>query len=122
QLTSTGALLGGTINAGGPQAVTYHFAYGTSSTNPGKSTPQATGPSGTTATPVSATVSGLSANTTYYFRLVVSSGGHTYSGAIQSFKTSLAPPPPQVPVVATGSASQVSDVGAVLGGSVNPNG
>ena len=77
QVTSTGATLNGTVNPGGSQAVTYRFAYGTTSTSPGKSTGWTTGPSGTTATPVSAGVSNLSANTTYYFKLLVSFGGHT---------------------------------------------
>lgn len=122
QITGSGALLAGTINPNGPQAVTYRFAYGTSSTNPGKTTAWTTGPFGTTVSPVSAAVTGLGANTTYYFKLQVSSGGRTYSGAIQSFKTSQAPPAPQVPVVTTGSATKVSDTTAVLGGSVNPNG
>jgi phosphodiesterase/alkaline phosphatase D-like protein len=122
QITSTGALLNGTINPGGSQAVTYSFAYGTSSTQLNSSTAQTTGPSGTTVAPVSSSVSGLHAATTYFFKLNVTSGGQTYSGTVRSFTTNAAPPPPQTPTVTTGTASQVNDQSAVLGGTINPNG
>ena len=121
-VTAQGAVLNGSINPQN-QAVQYKFVYGSSPGALSQSTPLATGPSGTTATPVSATLSGLSASTTYYYELEAVSGGQTYVGSpAQSFTTTAAPPPPQRPVVATGSATQVSSSAAVLTGTVNPNG
>lgn len=122
QITSSSALLNGSINPGGTQAVGYHFAYGTSSSNLNQSTAQTTGPSGTSTSPVSTTVTGLKTSTRYYFRLVVSSGSQTYSGAVQSFATTAAPPPAQIPVVTTGTASSVTSSSALLAGTINPDG
>src|SRR6202035_4437582 len=62
QITTNSALLGGTINPGGTQAVRYHFAYGSSAGSLTATTPQASGPSGTTAIPAAATVLGLKAH------------------------------------------------------------
>lgn len=115
-LTPGGAVLGGTLNPGGPAAVTYQFAYGTSASHLDQTTPSTSQLGGTVGSPVSATVNELSPGTTYYFRLTASFDGQTVSGAVESFAT------PQVPVVTTGSPSAVSPNGAVLGGTVNPSG
>lgn len=124
-VSQTGATLGGTVNPEG-QSVQYRFSYGTSPSSLDQTTPLTTGPTGTSATPVSATLSGLQSGTTYYFRLDVVAGGQTYTGSIQSFTTSAAPAPPpqpaQSPTVATGSASQVTTSSALLTGTINPGG
>jgi PKD repeat protein len=116
------AVLNGSINPQS-QTVQYKFVYGTSPGALNQSTPLTAGPTGASATPVSATLSGLSPSTTYYYELEAVGGGQTYIGSpAQSFTTTSAPPSTQQPVVATGGAAQVSFSTAVLTGAVNPNG
>jgi hypothetical protein len=141
---SQGGTLNGTIDPEN-QSVQYSFLYGTSPSASGHSTPLASGPTGTTSTPVSFTLSGLSPSTTYYYKLEVVSGGQTYTGSVEHFTTgaSSAPPAPvqpgpggnttpgavnqpstptEPPSVLTGSASEITSLGATVAGSVNPNG
>jgi PKD repeat protein len=117
QIGANGAFISGTINPGGAQPVTYHFSYGTSSSNLGSTTWQSTGLSGTTSTPITSFLSGLAAHTTYYFRLDLSLGGQTHSGEVHSF-TTRAP----APGVSTGAATSVSSGAATVSGRVAPNG
>ncbi|HUE25662.1 MAG TPA: PKD domain-containing protein, partial [Solirubrobacteraceae bacterium] len=117
QVAAGSALLTGTVDSGGAQPVSYHFAFGTSATDLPLSTPPSSGLSGTTSVPVSATVGGLRPHTTYYFRLDVSLGGQTYSGAVNNFTT-----PTPKPTATTAGAIRVSGSGATVLGSVNPNG
>jgi hypothetical protein len=114
RVSSSGALLTGTVNPGGSNAVTYAFSYGTSSSQLDRSTPAGTQPGSSTAAPVTATLTGLNQTTTYYFRLDVSFGGQTYSGAVQTFRTPASPP-----TVNTGRASKVDGQGGAVSGSVN---
>jgi hypothetical protein len=116
QISATGAQLTGTVNPGGPSVVSYRFAYGTSPTSLTHLTSQITGPSGTALVPLSAAVTGLSPNTTYYFQLVVRFNRVSYSGAVQSFTTL------QVPVATTGAASGLTPGTATLAGVINPGG
>ncbi|MHC1698333.1 MAG: hypothetical protein AB9919_09815 [Geobacteraceae bacterium] len=89
-VTSSSATIGGTVNPNGLNT-TYHFQYGTSlaygSTAP--ATPPSAG-SGTSPLPVSTALSGLKANTTYYYRLVAVNSGGTINGANMTFKTTSA--------------------------------
>src|SRR5205807_6797938 len=63
------------------------FDYGTS-TSYGKSAPCAQAPgSGSAPVPVSAALTGLQANTTFYFRIVATNPGGTSTGAGQSSST-----------------------------------
>ncbi len=71
---------------------------------------------GTTATAVSATLTGLTSQTTYYDRVVATNAGGTVAASAGSFFT--LPPP----TVATGAASSVTATGATLNATVNPNG
>ncbi|MEI4884051.1 hypothetical protein, partial [Klebsiella pneumoniae] len=80
-------------------------------------TSQTTDPAGTTAAPVSATLTGLRPGTTYYYELEASLNGATYSGMAETFST-----PTPSPGVATGVASNVTSSGATVSGSVNPSG
>ena len=121
-VSDTGATLAGTINPEG-QAVQYQFAYGTSASALTQTTPVTAGPAGSTASPVLATVSGLTPATTYYFQLEVIAGGQTYSGSVQSFATSASTPPAsQTPVPATGAAAQITGRSARLTGTIDPGG
>jgi PKD repeat protein len=116
-----GATLAGTINPEN-QPVSYQFAYGTSPDSLTHTTPLSSGPAGQTAMPVSATVSGLASSTIYYYQLVVTTGGQSYSGGVESFATSASTLPSQTPVVATGSAARIGSSGALLTGTINPDG
>ncbi len=73
--------------------------------------------SGTSPIAVSAAVSGLSANTTYFFRIVAENVGGKTQGAIESFKTLFA-----APTVKTEKATEVTGTSATLNATVNPNG
>ncbi len=142
-IDSQGATLNGTVNPEN-QSVQYSFLYGTSPSALDQSTPLTSGPTGTAATPVTSTLSGLSPSTTYYYELEVVSGTQTYTGSVENFTTGAAPAapaPPALPApsqapqpstaaptpaappsVATGSASGITSSGATVAGSVNPNG
>ena len=117
QITATSARLGGTINADGPATVSYHFSYGTSASALDHATADTPGPTGTSAAPVVATVSGLRPGTTYYYRLDVMLGGHTHSGSVQHFTTVV-----PAPTVRTGSVSGAKSNSAAVAGTVDPNG
>jgi hypothetical protein len=116
-VTSSTATLGGTVNPNGYDTHAW-FLYGTSSTLSGatQTSSQDLG-SGTTATALTAPLTGLSANTTYYFEAVAQNSGGTVYGSIVSFTTSAV-----APTVTTGTASAVTSSSATLGGTVNPNG
>lgn len=114
---TSSATLTGTIDPGGSQPVSYHFAYGTSPSNLSATTFQSSALSGTSSVPVSSILSGLSPNTTYYFRLDAQLGAGTYSGSVQSFTTR-----PAAPGASTGGASAITSTGALVSGLVSPGG
>jgi hypothetical protein len=82
-ITATTADFDGTINPNG-SAATYHFEYGTSDTY-GSTTPSLSAGDGRTAVPITTGVPGLQPDTTYYYRLVTSTGPG--DGDVQSFTT-----------------------------------
>lgn len=96
-ISQTGATVGGTVNPNGNTVTDCHVDYGTTASY-GSQAPCASSPgSGTSAMAVSATLSGLSAGTTYHYRVVATNGGGTADGADATFKTQSAtvtPPPP----------------------------
>jgi Bacterial Ig-like domain (group 3)/FG-GAP-like repeat len=116
-ITPSGASLAGTVNPNGV-ATAYVFEYGTSTSFGTITTPASAG-SGSSAAPVSASLSGLSANATYYYRLVATNSAGTSMGAVQSFNTTGTA---QAPVATTGAASAVQNTSANVSGQVNPNG
>ena len=86
---SSSATVAGTVNPNG-LATTYHFDYG-SSTSYGSQAPGSPYPSagsGTTAQSVSTNLTGLSAGTTYHFRLEATNASGTTYGSDQTFTTS----------------------------------
>jgi subtilase family serine protease len=87
-ITTTSAALAGTANPNGTDTKVW-FLYGASSTLSGASqtSSQDIG-SGTTASPVTANISGLTAGTTYYFQLEAQSSAGINFGSIQPFTTS----------------------------------
>ncbi|MBK8252377.1 MAG: hypothetical protein IPK82_06875 [Polyangiaceae bacterium] len=70
---------------------------------------------GSTAVNYSQNITGLAANTTYYYCAIASNSAGTGFGTVQSFTTAGAP------VVTTVAASSVTTTGAQLNGSANPN-
>jgi hypothetical protein len=110
----TSATASGTVNPGG-QSTSWYFEYGTS-TSYGKKTATKSAGSGTANVQVSGVLTGLSAGTTYHYRLVATNGAGAARGADGIFTT------PTAPVAVTGSATSVTVSSATLNGSVDPNG
>src|SRR5205823_3056379 len=93
------------------------FEYGTT-TAYGKSAPCAPSPgSGEGSVAVSAPVTGLTANTTYHFRISATNAGGTNKGSDETMKTL-----PPAPTVVTAAASEDTQTSATLDGTVTPNG
>jgi hypothetical protein len=110
----TSAIASGTVNPGG-RSTSWYFEYGTS-TSYGKKTATKSAGSGTANVQVSGALTGLSAGTTYHYRLFATNGAGTARGADGIFTT------PTAPVAVTGSATSVTVSSATLNGSVDPNG
>ena len=110
----TTATATGTVNPNG-QATTWYVEYGTS-TSYGTKTANVSAGSGTANTAVSASLTGLTAGTTYHYRVVATNGAGTDRGADGIFTTSAGP------VAVTGSATSVTTTTATLNGTVDPNG
>jgi hypothetical protein len=118
-VTTTTATLGASVN---PQAsaTTVKFTYGTDSTlTSGTSISSILqAGNGTSAAPVSAPISGLTPNTTYYYQAVATDAANeTTSGSIMSFTTA-----PLPPAVTNESASPVTSTTATLNANVNAQG
>lgn len=88
-VTDTGATFGGTANDNGA-VTTCVFDYGTTTMYGSQSAAQ-TLPAGSGATPIAATVTGLSGGTLYNFRLRCSNSAGSTSGANSTFTTAVAP-------------------------------
>src|SRR5208282_4992812 len=76
--------------------------------------------SGESAVAVSASVTGLAANTTYHFRVSATNSGGTIKGSDETLKTTEAAT--SAPTVETKAASSVTQTTASLNATVNPNG
>jgi hypothetical protein len=118
-VTSSGATLNGSVNPEG-QGTTYQFDYGTT-TGYGTSVPSPAGSagSGTSAVNENSAVTGLSASTTYHYRIEATNATGTVFGSDQQVTTSAGP---QAPAVVTTAASGVTSSAATLNGNVNPEG
>jgi hypothetical protein len=93
----TGATLVGRVNPQGGTVSDCHFEYGTS-TSYETEIPCASLPGHvTTDVPQSRNIAGLTAGTTYHYRLVVTSNAGTTKGADVGFTTASPPPPPTTP-------------------------
>jgi len=111
---STTATLTGTVNPNG-DATTWYFEYG-KTTGYGTKTATQNAGSGTADVAASASVTGLTPNTTYHYRLVATNSAGTNHGTDGIFTTSTA-----VEAV-TNAATNVTSSSATLNGSVNPFG
>ncbi|MGL6200576.1 MAG: DUF7601 domain-containing protein [Lachnospiraceae bacterium] len=110
---TTTAVLNGTYNTGGYTGTVY-FQYGT--TTSFGSTTTSTSLTSSTATARAVTISGLTANTIYYFRMVVVANGTTYTGSTLNFTTY------GTPAAVTSAASSIGTTTAVLNGTYNTGG
>jgi hypothetical protein len=108
--------LNGTINPEGV-ASSYHFEYGLDQRY-GSRTPDVSAGGGSSAVPATADATGLSANTTYHFRIVGSNSSGSIAGADMDFTTGAAPAivDPKPPF-----ASAITPRSARLYGTINPN-
>jgi hypothetical protein len=88
-LTPSSVILHGDLNAHG-KSTNYVFQYGITK-GYGAQTPLAPGGAAATAIAVSQGVVGLQANTTYHYRILVTSGAGATAGADHSFKTPKVP-------------------------------
>jgi hypothetical protein len=116
-VTQSSATIGGTVDPQG-MATTYRFEYGTSSSY-GLQTADVDAGSGTGAVDASASLTGLTSDTTYHYRVVATNAAGVARGADRTLKTDARPGPPGA---TTGSARSVSPVAARLSASVDPNG
>ncbi|HEY1471917.1 MAG TPA: hypothetical protein VGF61_22955, partial [Candidatus Acidoferrum sp.] len=115
-VASFSATLNGSLNPRG-STTTVYFQYGPT-TSYGHTTPVQT-QIGNTVRNISANISGLTASTTYHFRIVAHDNGGTSFGSDRTF-TTLSPTGP--PVVITSPATLLASFSATLNGSVDPHG
>ena len=108
-ITSSGATLSGLID-GADQSLTCGIIYGTSSS---LSSSNGTKKSTTSQGNYSLSVTGLEANTTYYYRAYAVVDGEYVYGEVRSFTTN------QNVSVTTGSAADITSSGATLSGSID---
>jgi hypothetical protein len=123
-ITKTTATLHGTVGAaGGPDATcvfqytsaSAYFEHGFEGASEKPCNPA--GPfSGSSTTPVSASATGLSIETEYRFRLLATSSNGSNGGSVHSFST------PGAVNVLTDPATNVTNSGATLNGTINPEG
>jgi hypothetical protein len=114
-VASFSATLNGTVDPEG-LAATVHFQYGTT-TNYGSVTANQNY-SGNTTQNVSANISGLTASTTYHFRIVATTSTATTYGSDRTFTTLSAT---GAPVVTTNPATYIASLSATLNGTVDPH-
>ncbi len=84
-VTTTGAQLNGTVNPSGSPA-TYYFEWGLTTAYGNTTAPQGPSSSGSDFA-ISDTIAGLTGNTVYHFRAIITGGGTTILGNDLSFTT-----------------------------------
>jgi hypothetical protein len=119
-ISTNSATLNGLANPNNASTTAY-FQYGTSASFGSTSSSYNVG-SGNSQSSFSAGISGLSDNTTYYFRSVANNSYGTVYGNTLSFTTTTSQQQGGVPTVSTNSASSISTSNSTLNGYVNPNG
>ncbi len=123
-VVDTSATLNGTVNADGSQVTDCHFDWGPTLAY-GNTAPcdQPVG-SGAATVAVSTRLTGLTANSTYHYRLVATNAGGTSVGADQPFATPAtgSSTPPSAPVVSPSPPLVTSPTSVAVAGLVNPRG
>lgn len=117
-VTTGSAVVTGVVNPNST-ATTYRFEYGTS-TSYGLTTPDVDAGSGSADVPARATLTGLTAGTTYHYRVVANqAGGTPVPGGDRTFRTA---DRPIAPTVSSRAATGVNGGGATLNAGINPRG
>lgn len=120
-VSSSTAIVAGRVRPNGV-ATTYWVEYGETTALGSRTTSQQIG-SGFAFISTPAYITGLKANTVYYFRVSARNSFATVNGNTNTFSTNNNPPVPgTAPSVTTDSASNISRTGANVNGRVNPNG
>ena len=115
-VTAGSASLNGTVNPNGVPT-TIHFEYGVQpNVLSNSTTPQDVGSTSGNLDKWAAIID-LTPNTTYFFRIVATSGGNVIAGSVQSFTTLAVKP-----LIISSGASGVNATGATLQATVNANG
>lgn len=115
-LTDSTVTLNGTVNANG-LAGTAFYQYGLSTSYGATTDTTALSPvAGAVSVPIP--IDWLQCNTLYHFRLVATSATGTTAGADKTFTTLACPSPP---TVTTSPATSLTQTGATLEGTVDPN-
>jgi hypothetical protein len=117
-ITAGSATLNATVNPNGAEVTECRFEYGPTEAYGSSALCSSAPGAGNVPVSVSATVTGLSGNTVYHFRIIASNPGGTRKGGDQTFATTAAKPP----AVVTEPASGLTQQGATLKATVNPNG
>jgi hypothetical protein len=117
EMTTSSARVAGTVDPGGAET-TYRFEYGTTSAY-GLSTTTRTAGSGEAPVAVHATLTGLTSDTDYHYRIVAENGAGAAAGTDAVLHTAAKPRPPGA---ATGVARPVGATATTLHGTVDPNG
>ena len=118
-VNQSSATLQGCVNPNGYET-TYSFFYGTSSSSMNTPTPTRTLPAGTSCISVSADISNLNPETTYYYRIAAQNEfGAQFSTNFVSFTTLS---DGDAPIATTDSATNITANSATLCGRVNPQG
>ena len=112
----TAATLNGTVNPGGA-ATSWHFEYGTT-TAYGLQSAGGDAGAGSADVPVSIQVSGLSAGTTYHYRVVATNADGTVTGADRTFTTAAGP---SLPSISSTAAREIGPTSASLRSRIDPN-
>ncbi len=115
-IASFSARLNGSVDPHG-LTTTVYFQYGTTTSYGLTTAPQSK--SGNTYRSVSANISGLTASTTYHFRIVATNSSGTRYGSDRTFTTLSAT---GAPVVITNEATNIATNLATLNGSIDPHG
>jgi len=115
-IASFSANLNGSVNPHGLTTSVY-FQYGTTNSYGLTSAPQSR--TGNTALNISAHISGLTASTTYHFRIVTANSAGTRYGSDTTFVTL---PPIGFPIVTTKPATNVATFAGTLNGLLDPHG
>lgn len=114
-ITTTRVNVQGSISAGSSEATAF-FEFGTTTAYGTAVVSAHHAPAGSTNFPASTTLSGLQPGTTYHYRCSASNTAGTTNGPDATFTT------PEAPVIITGAASDITDLVAVLNGTIDAKG
>jgi len=116
-VTTNSAVVGGTVNPNGA-ATTYHVEYGTTAAY-GLATGNQDAGAGTDPVAVKVTLTKLTQDTTYHYRLVATNAAGTVGGTDRTLHTARAP---AAPIASTRPATQKGPLSAVVNGLITPRG